>query len=65
MASYLLITFEHEDPAVKRAAWVYLIAAHIGVVFLFAMFLLLGRTSGRLEFEAFGTGGHSGMQRQR
>jgi formate hydrogenlyase subunit 3/multisubunit Na+/H+ antiporter MnhD subunit len=56
LASYLLVTFEHEDPAVKRAGWVYLIAAHIGVVCLFFMFLLLGHASGSLEFATLGVG---------
>jgi formate hydrogenlyase subunit 3/multisubunit Na+/H+ antiporter MnhD subunit len=60
LASYMLIAFEHENPAVKRAAWVYLIAAHVGVLCLFAMFLLLGRPSGGLEFATLATSGQSG-----
>src|SRR5207302_11217706 len=39
----------------QPAGWVYLIAAHIGVACLFAMFLLLGRTSGNLAFAMFAT----------
>ena len=31
LSSYLLVTFEHEDASVRRAGWVYLIAAHVGV----------------------------------
>lgn len=53
LSSYLLVVFEHEDPAVKRAGWVYLIAAHVGVACLFAMFLLLGNASGNLAFAGF------------
>jgi hydrogenase-4 component B len=56
LSSYLLVVFEHEDPAVQRAGWVYLIAAHVGVACLFAMFLLLGRVSGQLGFAAFAAG---------
>src|SRR5262249_50552886 len=52
LASYMLITFEHEDAAARRAGWLYLLAAHIGVACLLAMFLLLGRASGRLELAA-------------
>jgi len=55
LASYALIVFEYEDATVQRAGWVYLIAAHIGVACLFAMFLLLGRASGSLQFAAFTT----------
>jgi formate hydrogenlyase subunit 3/multisubunit Na+/H+ antiporter MnhD subunit len=50
LASYALIVFDYEDRTVQRAGWVYLIAAHFGVACLFAMFLLLGRASGQLEF---------------
>src|SRR5262249_43071401 len=39
-----------------RAGWVYLITAHLGVACLFAMFLVLGRPSGRLDFAAFAAG---------
>src|SRR5262249_11739056 len=38
---------------VRKAGWVYLIATHLGVAFLFLAFLLLGRNAGSLEFEAF------------
>ncbi len=53
VAAYCLVTFEHEKPEVRRAGWVYLIAAHIGMAFLLLAFLLLGRDAGSLEFEAF------------
>jgi formate hydrogenlyase subunit 3/multisubunit Na+/H+ antiporter MnhD subunit len=53
LSSYLLVVFDDEDPAVKRAGWVYLIAAHVGVACLFAMFLLLARASGDLAFAGF------------
>ncbi len=53
LASYLLVTFEHEDAAVRRAGWVYLLAAHVGMACLTLLFVLLGRHSGSLDFEAF------------
>jgi formate hydrogenlyase subunit 3/multisubunit Na+/H+ antiporter MnhD subunit len=53
LTSYALVVFDYEDPAVQRAGWVYLIVAHIGVACLFAMFLLLGRAAGSLEFASF------------
>ena len=53
VSAYFLVTFEHEKAEVRRAGWVYLIATHLGVAFLFLMFVLLGRQAGSLEFEAF------------
>jgi formate hydrogenlyase subunit 3/multisubunit Na+/H+ antiporter MnhD subunit len=53
VAAYFLVTFEHEKAQVRKAGWIYLIATHLGVAFLFLAFLLLGRNAGSLEFEAF------------
>ena len=53
LTSYLLVTFEHEEAEVRRAGWVYLLAAHAGVACLILLFLLFGRQAGSLEFEAF------------
>jgi hydrogenase-4 component B len=55
VAAYFLVTFEHEKAQVRKAGWVYLIATHLGVAFLFLAFVLLGRNAGSLEFEAFRT----------
>jgi hydrogenase-4 component B len=46
LASYVLIVFEYEKAEVQRAGWVYLIAAHVGMAFLIAMFLLLEAETG-------------------
>jgi formate hydrogenlyase subunit 3/multisubunit Na+/H+ antiporter MnhD subunit len=53
VAAYFLVTFEHEKVEVRKAGWVYLVATHFGVAFLFLAFVLLGRGAGGLEFEAF------------
>ena len=53
ISAFFLVTFEHEKAEVRRAGWVYLVATHLGVAFLFATFVLLGRHAGSLEFEAF------------
>jgi formate hydrogenlyase subunit 3/multisubunit Na+/H+ antiporter MnhD subunit len=50
LTSYLLVTFEHEEAEVRRAGWVYLIAGHVGVAFLVAFFLVLGRQAAGLGF---------------
>jgi formate hydrogenlyase subunit 3/multisubunit Na+/H+ antiporter MnhD subunit len=53
LGSYLLVTFEHEQAEVRRAGWVYLIAGHIGVAFMVAFLLVLGRHAGGLAFAAY------------
>ncbi|MFO0965345.1 MAG: proton-conducting transporter membrane subunit, partial [Gemmataceae bacterium] len=52
IAAYFLVTFEHEKAEVRRAGWVYLVATHLGVAFLFVAFLLLGGQAGSLDFAA-------------
>ncbi|HEX9294556.1 MAG TPA: proton-conducting transporter membrane subunit [Polyangiaceae bacterium] len=52
LCAYVLVTFEHEDPDVRRAGFVYLIATHVGTAFLLAMFLLLARHGGSFDFAA-------------
>lgn len=53
LASYVLVTFEHEQAEVRRAGLVYLVAAHVGEACLLAMFLLLDHRAGGLGFDAF------------
>ena len=50
LASYFLVTFEHEKQSVREAGRVYLIATHLGTACLFALFVLLGRAAGTLDF---------------
>ncbi|TMQ27622.1 MAG: oxidoreductase, partial [Deltaproteobacteria bacterium] len=50
LAIYLLVTYEHGDRAVRRAGWVYLIASHLGVACLLALFVLLGHLRGSFGF---------------
>ena len=53
LAAFALVTFEHEKEEVRRAGWIYLAAAHLGVAALLAAFLLLGARAGSLDFAAF------------
>ncbi len=53
LASFFLVTFENDRPEVRRAGVTYLIASQFGVVFLFALFALLGREPGTYDFDAF------------
>ena len=50
IASFFLVTFESERDDVRRAGTTYLIASHIGVLVLFALFALLGRAAGSFAF---------------
>jgi len=52
LASYFLVVFEHEKRSVREAGRVYLIAAHLGTACLLALFVLLGRQAGSLDFAA-------------
>jgi hydrogenase-4 component B len=53
LASFFLVTFEHERTDVREAGWTYLIATHLGTAFLLAMFVLMASAMGSFEFEAF------------
>ena len=55
LTSFFLDTFENEREDVRRAGITYLIASQLGVVFLFALFALLGRGSGNYDFDVLGT----------
>ena len=55
LSSFFLVTFEHERQEVRKAGWVYLISAHVGMACLLAMFILLGRASGSMDFASFGS----------
>lgn len=50
LSAYLLVTYEHEQLEVRRAGWIYLVAAHVGVSGLLALFVSLYRISGSFDF---------------
>jgi formate hydrogenlyase subunit 3/multisubunit Na+/H+ antiporter MnhD subunit len=53
LASALLVGFHHEREEVRSAALTTLVATHLGSAFLMALFALLGRESGSLDFASF------------
>lgn len=55
LASYLLVTYEHEHVETRRAGWIYLIAGHLGFACLVVVFVLL---AGPGSFDW--TSGHAG-----
>jgi len=61
LASFFLVVFEDEREDARRAGRIYLIATHLGVLPLLAMFLLLGGASGGTDFSGFTAGGAPGL----
>lgn len=52
LCAYVLVTFEHEHAEVRRAGWVYLVFAHIGIAFLIGAFVFFGASTGTLLLDA-------------
>jgi hydrogenase-4 component B len=50
--SYLLVNYEHEDPAVVRAGYRMLLVSELGTVGIIVAFLLLFAPAGRMDFGA-------------
>src|SRR5208283_3680548 len=61
LTSYFLVTLDHEQDNVREAGWTYLVASHLGTAFLLAMFVLLGRNSGSLDFDQFSSANASAL----
>jgi hydrogenase-4 component B len=53
LASFFLVIYEYEKSEVSRAGWTYLVATHLGAVFLLMFFLTLNQHAGSFEFSAF------------
>ena len=57
VASFFLVTFEHERQSVREAGWIYFVATHLGTVFLLAFFLLLARETGSMDLDVWAARG--------
>ena len=57
VASFFLVTFEHERESVREAGWIYFVATHLGTAFLLAFFLLLARETGSMDFNVWAAQG--------
>ena len=53
IAAYFLVTMEHEKEETRRAGWIYLIATHLGLLFILSVFLVLTYQAGSSEFARF------------
>lgn len=60
LASFFLVMADRGKEPVRRAGWTYLVATHLGTAFLLALFVLLGRGAGTLDFAGFSPGGEAG-----
>jgi hydrogenase-4 component B len=55
IATYFLITYEHESHSSRRAGFLYVVMTHMGTLLLILMFLTLFSYSGSFSFESFRT----------
>ncbi|MBI5866629.1 MAG: hypothetical protein HZB38_19350 [Planctomycetes bacterium] len=54
LASFFLVAFHHRQPEVRRAAWIYLVANHLGTaLFVFPLFGILAAKAGGIDFQTF------------
>jgi len=53
LAPFFLVGYEDEQEASRHAAWIYLIASHLGAVFLLVMFVTLAMLAGSADFSTF------------
>jgi formate hydrogenlyase subunit 3/multisubunit Na+/H+ antiporter MnhD subunit len=53
LSAFFLVTFEHERAEARRAGWIYLVATHLGVALLVALFAVLSFHAGGTEFGAY------------
>lgn len=53
LSPFFLIEFDDSEAHVRQAAWIYLVAAHVGALFLLALFALLWQQAGDTSFAAF------------
>lgn len=51
LAAFFAATVDDDNPEVRRAGWVYLIATHVGTLCLLAMFALWKSASGSFQLE--------------
>ena len=53
LAPFFLVLFHDRDKKARSAAWVYLVAGHLGGVLLLLFFLFLGTSGHSLDFSTF------------
>jgi len=56
LAAYFLVATDDRQASVRQAAWIYLVATHVGTTGLLALFAFLYSLSGSFEWGAIATG---------
>jgi len=51
LAPFFLVLFEGQKKSAQKAAWTYLVAAHLGGIALILLFILMGWGAGTLDFD--------------
>ena len=59
ISSYFLIVFHDEEPSVRRAGFLFLIASHCGTFLLILMFFLMAHNAGSMNFDLISHSGFS------
>lgn len=54
ISSFFLVAWDHRLPEVRRAAWLYLVLAHVGLMLLLVLFLQAATWCASLDFGDFG-----------
>ena len=53
LSPFFLVAFDDEKASVRKAAWIYLSATHLGTVFLLVFFVLFGQLAGTSDFDGY------------
>jgi hydrogenase-4 component B len=61
ISAFFLVCADDETPEVRRAAWIYLVATHVGTACLFAAFALLRSATGTFLLQPLPLGGSSSV----
>jgi formate hydrogenlyase subunit 3/multisubunit Na+/H+ antiporter MnhD subunit len=56
LTNFFLVTTEEEEPAVRRAGWLYLLYSHVTILGLFVLFVLEERVHGELALGEIAAG---------
>ena len=56
LSAFFLVTTEDEDTHVRRAGWIYWVAAHVGLLFAFTLFALLRYMTGSFALQPVDAG---------
>jgi hydrogenase-4 component B len=61
LSSFFLVAFERHDERARKAAWMYMVASHLGTAFLLVLFVTLSKNCASFAFADFNGGGSAGF----